>query len=70
MASTHKGSASAFSSGGLLIVNRLDHHSHVVMGFLAAEVAPECPASRIEYQSHWRGVPDYEDAVAGSVVAV
>ncbi len=35
----------------------------VVMGFLPAEVAPECSASRIEYKSHWRGVPDCEDAV-------
>ena len=35
----------------------------VVMVFLPAEVAPECTASRIEYQSARAGVPDYEDAV-------
>ncbi len=35
----------------------------VIMGFLPVEVATECTASRIEYQSRSRGRPDCEDAV-------
>ncbi len=33
----------------------------LVMGFLPVEVAPECTASRIEYQSHSRGRAQHAD---------
>ncbi len=42
----------------------------VVMVFLPAEVAPECTASRIEYQSHSRGRARHVDAGAVGAIVV